>query len=285
MQASGPVFGANPQSVDAGPVAVGLATPVFTSAPPFAIPLQIINSGSAPLTADFTFSSPEFGFDSATNLSNPVTIQPGASVTGGIVFQPAAAGTRTAQFISNDNAPGSPHMVQLTGTGITVANNDFGIFLDPAVPSPVALKAGQTTSFKMWVLAGPGLNGSPSVAGQISCSGGPKGATCSLSPQTILGGGFNQTSSRANFTVSVTVPAGAAFSTPIHPMFWGLACLAIIVLALRRGSFRRLAFASILLTVSFTTSCGGGNSSPLTITVAADGLGVTHSTSVPVVVQ
>lgn len=284
MQASGPVFSTNPASLDVGPVAVGVHTPVFTVAPPFAIPLQVINSGSAPLTANFSFSSTEFGFDSATNLSNPVTIQAGSSVTGGIVFQPAAAGTRTAQFISNDNAPGSPHMVQLTGTGITVPNNDFGVFLDPAVSAPVALKAGQTTSFKMWVLAGPGLNASISVVGILSCGGGPKGTTCSFSPPAVSGG-FNQSSTRSNFTVSVTVPAGAASMPPSHPIFWALAWLAILVLAVRRRNFGRMAFASIVLAVSFATSCGGGNSPPLTITVAADGLGVTHTATVPVIVQ
>jgi len=125
-----PVFSATPTSMDMGPVAVGVSTPVLSVPPPFAAPLQISNTGTGSLTSNFSFSSPEFGFDSRTTLSNPLTVAAGSSVTGGLFFKPAAPGARTGQFISNDNAAGSPHTVALSGTGITVASNDFGIFLD-----------------------------------------------------------------------------------------------------------------------------------------------------------
>src|SRR5579872_1711306 len=118
-----PAFSATPSSVDMGPVAVGVSKPFFGTPPPFFQPLQINNSGTAPLTATFSFSSSEFSFDPATNLVNPVTVAAASSVTGGLQFKPSAAGTRPAQFISNDNAPGSPHTVQLTGTGMNVPNN------------------------------------------------------------------------------------------------------------------------------------------------------------------
>jgi hypothetical protein len=64
MQAGAPVFSATPASIDMGSVAVGVSTPVFTGPPPFAQPIQISNAGTGSLTANFSFSSPEFAFDS-----------------------------------------------------------------------------------------------------------------------------------------------------------------------------------------------------------------------------
>jgi hypothetical protein len=158
-----PVFSVNPSSMDMGPVAVGVSTPVLNAPPALFAPLQISNTGSESLTSNFSFSSPEFSFDSATTLSSPLTIAAGSSVTGGLAFKPTADGPRTGQFVSNDNAAGSPHTSALSGTGITVASNDFGIVLDPSEPSTIVLKTGQTTTFKMRVLAGPGVNASISV--------------------------------------------------------------------------------------------------------------------------
>ena len=88
-----PTFSATPSSVDMRPVAVGVSTPFFGAPPPFFQPLQISNSGTAPLTATFSFSSSEFSFDPATNLVNPVTVAAASSVTGGLQFRPSAAGT------------------------------------------------------------------------------------------------------------------------------------------------------------------------------------------------
>jgi hypothetical protein len=275
--------------MDMGPVAVGVSTPVLSIPPPFAAPLQISNTGTGPLTSNFSFSSPEFGFDSRTTLSSPLTVAAGSSVTGGLFFKPAAAGARTGQFVSNDNAAGSPHTVALSGTGITVASNDFSIVLDPSEPSTIVLKAGQTTTFKMWVLAGPGLNASISVVGSASCTGGPKGSTCNVSPQTSSAG-FNQQSSRGMMTVSVALPPAAAAFHRGLPALWGFAFLPALCLVYRhREVVRCLAFVSLLLTAILIIACGGSGSSsnanPLMVTVQAIGFGVTHTTTVPVSVQ
>lgn len=282
-----PVFSVNPTSMDMGPVAVGVSTPVVP--PPFAAPLQISNTGTGSLTSNFSFSSPEFGFDAGTTLSSPLTVAAGSSVTGGLFFKPSAAGPRTGQFISNDNAAGSPHTVALSGTGITVASNDFGVVLDPSVASPVILKAGQTNTVKMWVLAGPGLTTSISVVGSATCTGGPTGSTCSVSPQTFSAG-FNQTSSRQLITLSVAVPAASASTHGHLPTLWGLVFLPALCLVYRRRKVvASLVFFGLLSMASLMIACGGSRSStnanPLMVTVQAIGFGVTHTTTVPVSVQ
>jgi hypothetical protein len=44
-------------------------------------------------------------------------LAPGLSAVITLAFQPTAKGPRTAKLRIVDNAPGSPHMVTLTGTG------------------------------------------------------------------------------------------------------------------------------------------------------------------------
>ena len=148
-------------SIDLGPAAVGVGA--------FAT-LNITNPGTAPLVINYSFSSPDFAFGLAQTLPpNPLTIQPGATVKTFVVFLPTATGHSTAQFISNDNAPGSPHIIPLSGTGVTVPQNDFAVMLDPAGPATITLKAGGTTKFPVYVLEGGGIN--PSAGGAIQCSG------------------------------------------------------------------------------------------------------------------
>jgi hypothetical protein len=285
-----PAFSAMPASVDMGPVAVDVATPFFGIPPPFFQPLQINNFGTAPLTATFSFSSPEFSFDPATNLVNPVTVAAGSSVTGGLQFKPSAAGARTGQFISNDNAPGSPHTVQLTGTGMTIANNDFGVVLDPGAPALTTVKAGQTATFTVWSLAGLGLNTPISAFAQVQCTGGPSGTMCTTNPSGFFALSANG-NPREKIMVSVTPPAAAALRRNL-PILWTLVCLTGIVLVFRRRMTWVTAGLVMLIALGISLiACGGssngGKTTPLTITIGQQvgSTGVSHALTVPMNVQ
>ena len=285
-----PAFSTTPASVDLGPNAVGVATPVFAP-PPFFQPLQINDPGTAPLTFTYSFSSPEFSFDPNTNLVNPVTVAAGSSVTGGLQFKPSAAGARTGQFISNDNAPGSPHTVQLTGTGMTIASNDFGVVLDPGAPATITVKAGQTATFTIWSLAGPGLNTPISAGAQIQCTGGPSGTMCTANPPGFFALSANG-NPRKKIMVSVTPPASAALFRRNMPVLWGFVCLAGIVLVYRRRmTWATAALAAVMVFAGSLIACGGnsngGNTTPLTITIGQQvgSTGVSHTLTVPMNVQ
>jgi hypothetical protein len=285
-----PAFSATPASVDMGPVAVGVATPVFAP-PPFFQPLQINDPGTAPLTFTYSFSSPEFSFDPNTNLVNPVTVAAGSSVTGGLQFKPSAAGARTGQFISNDNAPGSPHTVQLTGTGMNVPNNDFAVVLDPGAPATITVSRGQTATFTVWSLAGLGLNTPISAFSQVQCSGGPAGTMCTTNPSGFFALDANG-NPREKITVSVTPSASAALLHRSLPVLWSLVCLSGIVLAFRhRVTWSTAALAAAMVFAGSLIACGGssngGNTTPLTITVGQQvgSFGVSHTLTVPMNVQ
>jgi large repetitive protein len=286
-----PAFSATPSSVDMGPVAVGVPTPFFGVPPPFFQPLQISNSGTAPLTATFSFSSSEFGFDPVTHFVTPVTVAAASSVTGGLQFKPFALGTRTGQFISTDNAPGSPHTVQLTGTGMSVPNNDFAVVLDPGAPTTITVPRGQTATFTIWALAGLGLNTPVSAFAPVQCAGGPAGTMCTTNPSGFfaLNASVNP---RQKIVVSVTPPASAALLPRGLPVLWGLVCLSGIVLVFRqrvRWSIAALAAAIVVCgsMIACGGSSGGGNTTPITITVGQQvgSAAVSHTLTVPMNVQ
>jgi len=254
-------------SINLGPATVGGGA--------FA-PVKITNSGSAQLVINYSFSNPAFAFGLSQTLPpNPLVINPGASMQTFIVFSPPAVGAQAGQFVSMDNAAGSPHVIPLSGAGVSVASGDFAVMLDPAGPSTIALKKGATTTFPVYVLEGPNPN--PSAAGAAQCSGGPTGSSCSLDPNF-----FPAFASQVKIEVSVTVPAK---TSRLHgsSFVWAAILPALVLLGRRRrtGVVAPLAVLFLALCIS----CGGGNSAP-PITISAEVNGSQpHTLTVPVTLQ
>lgn len=259
-------------SINLGPATVGGGS---------FVPVKITNSGSATLTINYSFSPPAFAFGLSQTLPpNPLVIGPGASVQTFIVFLPTSTGLQSGQFVSNDNAPGSPHVIPLSGTGVTVAANDFAIMLDPAGPSMITLKQGSTTTFPVYVLEGGGQN--PSAAGGAQCSGGPAGSSCTVDPNI-----FPAFASQVKINVSVNVPPKTGFLHGPPFIWWAVALVpALVLLVCRRGPGNFAAALTVSL-LALATSCGGGSTPPappIVITAGVNG-SAPHMLSVPVSVQ
>jgi hypothetical protein len=175
-----PGFSTTPASpIDLGPSAVGVTTPHA-----FPQPLQINNPGTAPLSISGSSFTPfEAGFTAESLFLPPISINPGATRTPGVLFFPQGPGKRTIELSIIDNAPGSPHIVEFTGTGVAVPANDIGIILDPSLTT-VNVTAGSSTTFPIWLLAGPG--GSTNINVTVQCSGGASGALCTLDHNTDI---------------------------------------------------------------------------------------------------
>jgi hypothetical protein len=80
-------------------------------------PAQLVvltNGGTAPLDITSIAIAGDFGY---TGCGFPLTLAPGASCTFSVTFSPIANGTRTGSITITDNAAGSPHVVNLVGTG------------------------------------------------------------------------------------------------------------------------------------------------------------------------
>jgi uncharacterized repeat protein (TIGR03803 family) len=107
----------------------GAAT-IGASSPAKAVALQ--NSGTAPLAIAAIVAIGDFGMTS-TCPQTPATLAPSASCEIAVTFVPTAPGARTGSLTVTTDAPGSPHVVPLTGEGAVVfhvsvmpASIDFG---------------------------------------------------------------------------------------------------------------------------------------------------------------
>jgi hypothetical protein len=279
-----PVFSVSPSgTLDLGPSAIGVNSPHA-----FPVPMRISNLGSANLTVTPSFTSADYGFTAESLFNFTVTVPPSGTKEGDVIFTPQATGPRMAQFVSTDNAAGSPHTVALMGTGVNVPANDFGFLLDPAV-TVVGVSPGKPTSFNVWVLAGPGLPRGPD--GTLQCSGGPTGTACSLAGSTFGiddVGPFDETRQSIAVTVTVPVRSGSLQQRPAI-FWWSIPAVCGVVLAFgrRRGAARPLLIWVLLLGSSFVISCGGSsspaNNGPLSLTASRNG--ATHTVTVPLSMQ
>ncbi|MGD0921624.1 MAG: choice-of-anchor D domain-containing protein [Terriglobia bacterium] len=81
-----------------------------TSAPQI---VSLTNTGSTPRVIAGVATTGDFAQSSACG-----TLAAGQSCPVNLTFTPAAPGTRTGALVIADNAPGSPHVMNLTGTGL-----------------------------------------------------------------------------------------------------------------------------------------------------------------------
>jgi hypothetical protein len=78
--------------------------------------LSLTNSGTAPLVISNVVATGDF----AQNNSCIGTVAVGASCAINVVFKPSAFGLGTGTLTITDSAPGSPHTIALSGTGIDI---------------------------------------------------------------------------------------------------------------------------------------------------------------------
>jgi len=99
-----------PSSANLGSVTVGSSSSQT---------IQVSNPGNAVLTITQTNISGA-GF-STSDLTLPLSVNPGLSSTFNVVFRPAASGTVSGSVSIVSNAAGSPTSLPLSGTGVTAA--------------------------------------------------------------------------------------------------------------------------------------------------------------------
>jgi hypothetical protein len=222
--------------------------------------VTITNNGGTPLSiTGVTASKSDFGLLNACGS----TVAGGSSCAIGVFFDPMASGAITGTLTIADNAANTPQTVALTGSG-----QDFSMTAGAAASATVS--PGQTASFSIAVAPAGGF--AQSVA--MSCTGGPAGSTCVVTPKTIsLGGAASQTA-----TVTVTtasqgslLPFGSGWPTgtwyqPTRLLLVFMAMFLVITTASwlwRRNPQSRWVsvFAmAVLVCVAVTlSSCGGGS--------------------------
>lgn len=104
----GPAVTLEPTGLAFGNQPVGIRSAIQT--------VTLTNSGNLPLTIERVFLS---STDYTQTHDCPASLPPGASCTVSVTFLPTGVGTRASVVRIDDNAPGSPHRLGLTGAGIT----------------------------------------------------------------------------------------------------------------------------------------------------------------------
>ena len=167
-------------SIALNPLSLSFASqPVGTTSAPQTVTLS--NSGGAPLAVASIVASGNFA--QTTTCGGSVGV--GATCIVSITFTPTATGTRTGAVTVTDDAPGSPHVVSLGGTGTQPS-----VALHPASLSFVSQRVGTSSAPQTVTLTNTG-GASLTIAGIVAsgnfaqtntCGGSvAAGATCTLS--------------------------------------------------------------------------------------------------------
>jgi len=277
-------------SLDFGSVAVGT-----TSAP---LSITATNDGTSAISFSSITASGDFA---ESDNCVAAALQPTTNCTINVTFKPSSTNSSVGALTITDNAPGSPQIVLLTGTGF-VQTADFSI---GTVTPTAAITAGGTASYT--ILLTPIAGFSQPV--NLSCTGLPKETSCSFSanPVTPAAGGTTVTVGISTAERTMAPPIGQIRITPPSlairniNLLWA-ACLLILLLfgAITAGTQRgrraaaTLVFAAGLILFSVACNSGGASGTPAgtpagtytinIVATSADGT-ITHSTPVTLQVK
>jgi hypothetical protein len=227
---------------------------------------QVLNISSTG-TDNLTISSVQHNSTDFSVTNNCLTpLAPGSACTIAISYTPSSAGGLGDSLVVVGNDPGSPHTIQLTGTG-----TNFTIAPVTGTTGSATVAAGQPAAYQL-SLSPQAFSG----AVTLSCveTKAIPNTTCTASPNPAMLNGTTATP----VTVTVTTMARSGLSAPAqmrrfpHPNAYEARAirllsdlLALLVLALasrtgRKGT--RLALTTAFLLMLLVTGCAGsgGNS-------------------------
>ena len=261
----------SPQTVSLSGAAVSPVALVSPSAMSF--PSRALNTTSSPqkealanataANANLTVSGIAITGDFAQTNNCVGTLMPNADCSINVTFTPTAGGTRTGTLTITDNAPDSPQIVPLSGTGAS----DFVLGVNAGAPSSDTVTAGNSASYSIAVAPVGGFN--QTIV--LGCAGAPAGATCTAAPSSMTMDG----TSLQKATVTVTThaaslaPPGPRDGPPPPGGFpayeWWVALLwlmmmAMLALAINQRRRRVPLLAGAVLLAALAVSCGGGSS-------------------------
>jgi len=160
-------------SANVAPAYLTFSNQVLNSTSSFGT-VTLTNSGSENLSISGVGVTGEF----AQTNNCGATLAPAAVCTVNVTFNPAALGRRTGTLSITDNAPQSPQVITLSGTGVTA-----GQLVDsPTAVSFGTVAAGQSSSR---VLTVTNTGGQSVTVSSVSTSGAGVSVTGILTPLTL----------------------------------------------------------------------------------------------------
>jgi hypothetical protein len=235
-------------SFSAQPVGTASATQTIT----------LTNTGLVPLSISSIAIAGTNAADYAESSTCAGSLGAGANCTIGVIFTPAAAGSRTATLTITDSAAGSPQSITLNGT---TQGADFSLTAASGSSTSATVTPGQTATYNLIVTPQGGLTGV--VA--FTCNGAPSEATCTVSPTSVNLSGSG--SAPITVTVSTTAQSGirGLREPPKGPwvLTWLLAILSGLAWTVtwwHRVARRRAWVPLVVMMVALApgAGCGGG---------------------------
>jgi hypothetical protein len=228
--------------------------------------VSIRNSGTGTLiisAATLSADTPsDFSIDGY--LTFPISIAPGQSGSIGVFFNPTISGLRTGTLVVQDSAPGNPHDISLTGTGI--GDGQLGLSPDAGANTSIAVNPGDTAMYNLEIAAGNGFSADVS----LSCSGLPQGANCTFPcflatcfPAQLTGPQLAGTSMWVSTASSSTATPSQG---SVLKMWSPLVALAGVVLMHRRQRSRQSLVVGFLILAM--ASCSGPGQPHMTVNPA-----------------
>jgi hypothetical protein len=217
--------------------------------------ILLSNAGNAPLSIPKIAATGDF---SQTNTcANTLAIKDGCSIE--VTFTPTANGPRIGILTLTDNIKPGTQTLALKGWA---GPPDF---VPSVSPTSVTVKAGSSASYTLVLTSGEGFTGTV----QVSCSGAPSEANCTLSQQSVPLSA--NSSAKVHVTVSTTAASSGSlslvtFSPPSYSTTFIIFAFSIILVCalnwVALGSKRR--FVRVLPGVAYffvLAGCGGGSGS------------------------
>jgi hypothetical protein len=215
--------------------------------------LTVENVGQSPLIISSIVATGDY---TETNTCT-APIPPQGSCTLNVTFAPTAGGARNGTLTLTDNAPDSPQVILLYGTG-----TDFSL---STTQSSASVSAGQAATYSVKLSPDWGFTGQVTLA----CAGAPQKATCSISPATSFTlDGTDSVS--VTISVTTTAPSFLPLAERTYPPSltppWVLTLLGVLIFfaSMAAAMTRRKVLAplaAILLFCALWASCGGGGGS------------------------
>jgi Abnormal spindle-like microcephaly-assoc'd, ASPM-SPD-2-Hydin/Protein of unknown function (DUF1573) len=221
-------------------------------------PITVTNTGSAALTiADVTVTGNAF---SVSGLATPVAIDAGHTVTFSALFAPTIAGPQTGTISISSNAPNSPNVLSLTGSGtaasVTLSSNPSSVSFSGVNVGSSASKSVTITNSGNTTLTISQISVS---AKDFAVSGMTTPVTLAAGANAALSVTFGPTASE-NITGNITVASSQGASAVIPVSGTGLQA----GLSISPGS---ASFGSVTLGSPTTQSIQLSNSGTGTLTV------------------
>jgi hypothetical protein len=216
----------SPESTSLTGIGVGSGPAVTISPTSLTFATQLVNTTSAPQTVTLTnvgngplsITSIIAAGNFAETNNCGTTVAAGASCTINVTFTPTTVNTRTGSITVTDNAPGSPQVVSLTGTGTyvtyTPASLSFGTVSvgQSSAPQTITLTNHAGSSMKIGSITTTGVDNADFIQTNTCGSSLAKMSSCTI---TVTFKPLITGSLTANVTISDFMGGNASQVIPL----------------------------------------------------------------------